>query len=135
MTIRSNVLDKYKNSDLTGEPDYQELTKIGLTSMATDCYEVLIKQTFLSTKEIANRLDKPYRSVQRCLYNLQDKGFIRKVYTGYGPTKYEARLLYAAMAEYALWQQQQIEKLIEAQKKQQYETELEKMNRKTRRKI
>lgn len=129
MTNQSDVFDLLKKAGPIDEPAYQALTKIGLTRMAIDCYGVLIKQTFLSTKEIANRLHKPYRSVQRCLNDLLNKGFIRKVYTGYGPTKYEARLLYEAMTEYTIWQMQQIEQLIKTQKIQQYEKELAKLKR------
>lgn len=129
MTNRNTAFHKIKNFDQTDEPDYQELTKIGLTKLAAACYEVLLKQPYSTTQEVSGLLRKPYRSIQRCLNDLQAKGFIRKIYTGYNPSKYDAILLYKALAEYALWQCQQIEQLIQAQKIQQYEKELEKMKR------
>jgi len=129
MTNRSSVLLRYTTAVQTDEPDYQVLTKIGLTKMATDCYEILIKQPCSTTQEVSRELMKPYRSIHRCLNDLQAKGFIGKIYTGYNPSKYDARLLYEVMTDYALWQKQQIEQLIQAQKIQQYEKELARLKR------
>lgn len=121
---QNSVLNNNKD-----EPNYQALAKIGLTKMAVDCYAVLVRQTGSTTQELSRKLSKPYRSIQRCLNDLQAKGFIRKIYTGYRPSKYNARLLHEAMTEYSLWQKQQIGQLINAQKIQQYEKELAKLKR------
>lgn len=114
-------------SNLPLADDYQVLTMIGLSSLSANSYQIVYQQDFISVLQIAQLLNRPYRSIHKVVKDLQAKGFIEHVYTGRHPYRYTAVLLQDAMNNYAKWQSQQVERLLKAQQHRFHEQALRKL--------
>ena len=120
-------MDNTHQSTLPLASEYEVLTFIGLSPLNTYCYQIIYQQDFITVPQIAQLLNKPYRSIYRVIKDLQSRGFIKHVYTGQHPHRYTAVLLQDAIIIYGQWQQAQIEPLLKTQQRRYCEKTLQEL--------